>query len=63
MNRWNVLLEFNRAPAFEMLVYAENPSLAIVKVEQAACDTGWADYELRNISVIPVLPRKEASHA
>lgn len=59
---WSVLLEFRHdVPAFEVIVDAPTKAKAIVVAEEAAARAGWADAELRCISVWPVLPVRSAA--
>ena len=59
---WSVLLEFRHdVPPFEVTVDAPTKARAIVIAEEAAARAGWADAELRCISVWPVLPARSAA--
>jgi hypothetical protein len=61
VTKWNVLLEFRTEhPAFEMVVEAETKLDAVIAVERAAVDNGYADAELRTITTWPLVQRAEA---
>jgi hypothetical protein len=56
MTKWSVLLEFRTDhPPFEMVVEADTKLQAVIAVERAALEAGYADAELRSITTWPLV--------